>query len=235
VQPPATPQAPLSSPPELGHGTSRLRLGAGLAEGVGGFLEVSYPSYHDLLDPQEGFPPHSQLELLTPTVRYYPDIRRLDLERLDLVRIISLSPFDAFIKKPSWQVNVGYQTLRDVKCRLCHWYKAEVGTGMAGQIGRDESNLAYALFNMEAGLGRAFDPDFRLAPGVTVGSIIQPFEPWKVHLSTSFYYPVVGGRSVYYRHHLHQHIAFTRDLGLRLELNQFKATIEGLAALQIHF
>jgi hypothetical protein len=40
---------------------------------------------------------------------------------------------------------------------------------------------------------------------------------------------------VYYRHHLHQHIAFTRDLGLRLELNQFKATIEGLAALQIHF
>ena len=235
VQSPSIPSAPLSSPPELGHGTSRLRLAAGIAEGLGGFLELSYPSFHDLLDPAEGFPPYSQLELLTPTVRYYPEIRRLDLERLDAVRIISLSPLDAFIKKPSWQVHVGYQTLRDVKCRLCHWYKAEVGTGVAVHIGWEESSLAYAFLNMEAGLARAFDPDFRLAPGVQVGSILQPFSLWKVHLSTSLYYPVVGGHSLYYRHSLHQHIALTRDLGLRLELNQFKTAIEGLAAVQIYF
>jgi Domain of unknown function (DUF4105) len=235
VPTPATPQMPLSSPPELGHGTSRLRLAAGLAEGLGGFLEVSYPSFHDLLDPEEGFPPHSQLELLTPTVRYYPDIRRLDLERFDAVRITSLSPIDAFIQKPSWQVNVGYQTLRDLECRLCHWFKAEVGTGVAMRIRQDDRNLAYAFFNIEAGAAKAFAPDFRLAPGIMLASIIQPFHTWKLHLSTALYYPVVGGRSFYYRNAVHQHIAFTRNLGLRIELNQFKATIEGLTALQIYF
>jgi hypothetical protein len=235
VPTPAFPQMPLSSPPELGHGTSRLRLAAGLAEGLGWFLELSYPSFHDLLDPGEGFPPHSQLELLTPTVRYYPDIRRLDLERFDAVRITSLSPIDAFIQKPSWQVNVGYQTLRDLECRLCHWFRAEVGTGVAVRIGRDDHNLAYAFFNVEAGAAQAFAPDFRLAPGITLASILQPFHQWKLHLSTALYYPVVGGRSFYYRNALHQHIAFTRNLGLRVELNQFKATIEGLAALQIYF
>jgi hypothetical protein len=235
VQTPVIPQTPLSSPPELGHGTSRLRLAAGVTEGIGGFLEFSYPSFHDLLDPPEGFPPHSQLELLTPTVRYYPDIRRLDLERFEAVRLISLSPLDAFVKKPSWQVNVGYQTLWDLECRLCHWVRAEVGTGVALQIGRDDHNVAYVLFNMEAGLAKNFDPDFRLSPGVMVGSIIQLFPPWRVHLSTSLYYPVVGGRSFYYRNFLRQHVVITRDLGLRLELNQFRATIEGLAALQIYF
>jgi Domain of unknown function (DUF4105) len=235
VQTPAIPETQLSSPPELGHGTSRLRLAAGVTEGIGGFLEFSYPSFHDLLDPPEGFPPHSQLELLTPTVRYYPEIRRLDLERFEAVHIISLSPVDAFMKKPSWQVNVGYQTLWDLDCRLCHWFRAEVGSGMALQIGRDDHHLAYALLNMEAGVAKAFNPDFRLSPGVMVGSIIQPLQPWRVHLRTSLYYPVVGGRSFYYRNFLRQHVAFTRNLGLRLELNQFKASIEGLAALQIYF
>jgi hypothetical protein len=235
VQTPAFPHTPLSSPPELGHGTSRLRLATGVTEGIGGFLEFSYPSFHDLLDPPEGFPSYSQLELLTPTVRYYPDIRRIDLERFDAVHIISLSPIDAFMKRPSWQVNVGYQTLWDLECRLCHWLKAEVGTGAALQVGRDDYNLAYALFNMEAGLARAFNPDFRFSPGIMVGSIIQPYQPWRIHLSTSLYYPVMGGHSFYYRNFLRQHIVISRDLGLRLELKQFKAAIEGLAALQIYF
>jgi hypothetical protein len=235
VQTPPIPQPPLSSPPELGHGTSRLRLAAGVMEGIGGFFEFSYPSFHDLLDPPEGFPPHSQLELLTPTVRYYSDIHRLDLDRFEAVRVVSLSPIDAFVKKPSWQVDVGYQTLWDVECRLCHWIKAEAGTGAALQLGRDDHNLAYALFNMEVGLAGAFDPDFRLSPGIMVGSIIQPYQLWRVHLSTSLYYPVLGGRSFYYRNFLRQHIAISRDLGLRLELNQYKTAIEGLAALQIYF
>jgi hypothetical protein len=232
---PDVPQTPLSSPPELGHGTSRLRLAAGVADRLGGFLELSYPSFHDLLDPEEGFPPHSQLEFLTPTVRYYPEIRRFDLERLDVVRIISLSPIDAFIKKPSWQVNVGYQTLRDQECRLCHWFGAEVGTGVAVHIGLDDAHVFYVFGNMEAGVGKAFDPDFRLAPGVTVGSIIRPLSPWKVHLRSALYYPVLGGQSFYYRNALHQHLTITRHFGLRLELNHFKAAIEGLVALQIYF
>jgi len=235
VQTPEISPRSLSSPPEVGHGTSRLRLAAGIAEGLGGFLELSYPSYHDLLDPAEGFPPYSQLELMTPAVRYYPEMRRLDLERVDVVRLISLSPIDAFIKKPSWQVHVGYQTLRDLDCRFCHWYKAEVGTGTAVHVSRDESSLAYAFFNLEVGLARAFEPDVRLAPGIMLGALMQPLAPWKLHLSTALYYPVIGGRRWYYRHALHQHLALTRDLGLRLELNQFKTTIQGLAALQIYF
>jgi hypothetical protein len=68
-----------------------------------------------------------------------------------------------------------------------------------------------------------------------LGSIIRPLSSWKVHLRSALYYPVLGGQSFYYRNALHQHLTITRHLGLRLELNHFKAAIEGLVALQIYF
>jgi hypothetical protein len=229
------PQDPVSSRPELGHGTARLRLAFGFATEQREFFELSYPAFHDLLDPEEGFPPYSQIQLLTPTVRYYPALRRFTLERFDAIRITSLSPVDSFFKKPSWRVDVGYQTLRDVECGLCHWWKAEVGTGVAIPLDQSASHLAYAFFNLETGLSEAFDPDFRLSPGGMVGVVFQPLSVWTLDIGASLYYPVLGGDKLYYRNYLHQHVAFTRNLGVRFELNQFKTTIEGLAALHIYF
>jgi hypothetical protein len=204
-------------------------------EDKGPFVELSYPSFHDLLDPEEGYPPHSQIQLLTPTVRYYPEAHRFTLERFDAVRITSLSPLDAFIRKASWRVDVGYQTLRDVHCSLCHWFKAEAGAGAAVRLGGSDADLAYAFFNVEAGLSGAFEADVRLSPGAMVGATLQPLPPWKVDMGTALYAPVVGAHTMYYRNHLHQHLALSRNLGVRVELNQFKTTIEGLTALHIYF
>jgi hypothetical protein len=232
---PHTPHDPLSTRPELGHGTSRLRLAVGADDDEGVFVELSYPSFHDLLDPEEGFPPHSHIALLTPTVRYYPAAHRLTLERFDAVGITSLSPLNAFFRKVSWRVDIGYQTLRDVDCGLCHWWKAEAGAGMAVHLGQRESNLAYAFFNVEAGLSKAFEPDARLSPGVMVGATLKPLRSWTVDLGAALYAPIMGGRQPYYRNHLRHHLALTPNLGVRVELNQFKTTIEGLTALHIYF
>jgi hypothetical protein len=122
-----------------------------------------------------------------------------------------------------------------VDCGLCHWWKAEAGAGVAVHLGRRESNLAYAFFNVEAGLSKAFEPDVRLSPGVMVGATLQPLRPWTVDLGAALYAPIVGGRQPYYRNYLRHHLAFTPNLGVRLELNQFKTTIEGLTALHIYF
>jgi hypothetical protein len=168
-------------------------------------------------------------------VRYYPEVPRLTLERFDAVRITSLSPLNAFIRKASWRVDVGYQTLRDVDCGLCHWWKAEAGAGVAVRLGRREFDLAYAFFNVEVGLSEAFDPDLRLSPGAMVGATLQPLRRWSVDLGAAVYAPIVGGRKPYYRNHLRQHLALTPNLGIRVELNQFRTTFEALTALHIHF
>ncbi len=222
------------SRPDLGHGTSRLRLAAGLDEDTT-FLELSLPSFHDLLDPEEGFPPHSHIQLLTLTLRYYVEDQALDVERFDAVRITALSPLDAFVKKLSWRVDVGYHTLRDVDCGRCHWFKAEAGTGGALRLGRSDSNLVYAFVNLETGLSQAFDAYFRLSPGLMAGLMVHPLRRWKLHVGSSVYYPLLGGDTFYYRHFLHQQVSFTRHLGVRVEINHDKTTLEGLAALQIYF
>lgn len=222
------------SRPDLGHGTSRLRLAAGLDEDTT-FLELSLPSFHDLLDPEEGFPPHSHIQLLTLTLRYYVEDQALDVERFDAVRITALSPLDAFVKKLSWRVDVGYHTLRDVDCGRCHWFKAEAGTGAALRLGRSDSNLVYAFVNLETGLSKAFDAYFRLSPGLMAGLMVHPLRRWKLHVGSSVYYPLLGDDTFYYRHFLHQQVSFTRHLGVRVEINHDKTTLEGLVALQIYF
>jgi len=115
------------------------------------------------------------------------------------------------------------------------WLKAEAGAGMAVCFGRSESDLAYAFFNVEAGLSEAFAADVRLSPGAMVGVTLRPLRPWKVEMGAALYAPIVGGGTTYYRNYLHQHLALTRNLGVRVELNQFKTTIEGLTAIYIYF
>lgn len=222
------------SRPDLGHGTSRLRLAVGLDADTT-FLELSFPSFHDLLDPDEGFPPHSHIQLLTLTLRYYIEDQTPDVERFDVVRITALSPIDAFVKKLSWRVDVGYHTLRDLDCGRCHWFKAEAGAGWAVRLGRSDANLAYAFANLETGLSHAFDAYFRLSPSLMVGLMVHPWHRWTLDIGASVYYPLLGDDSLYYRNYLHQQVNFTRHLGVRLEINQYKTTIEGLAALHIYF
>ena len=223
------------SRPDLGHGTSRLRLATGLNDEDETFLELSLPSFHDLLDPEEGFPPHSHIQLLTLTLRYYVEDQTLDVERFDVVRITALSPLDTFVQKLSWRVDVGYHTLRDLDCGRCHWFKAEAGTGGALRLGHSDANLVYAFVNLEAGLSQDFDAYFRLSPGLMAGLMVHPLRRWKLDVGASVYYPLLGGDKLYYRNYLHQQISFTRHLGVRVEINQYKTTIEGLAALHIYF
>ena len=92
-----------------------------------------------------------------------------------------------------------------------------------------------SFFNVEVGLSEAFDPDVRLSTGAMVGATLQPWRAWKVDVGASLYAPVVGGRKTYSRNYLHQQLALTRNLAVRVELNQFITTLEGLAALHLYF
>ncbi len=67
-----------------------------------------------------------------------------------------------------------------------------------------------------------------------VGATLQPLRPWKVEMGAALYAPITGGGKTYYRNYLHQHLALTRNLGVRVERNQFKTTLEGLTALHIY-
>ena len=81
---------PWTASPEKGHDTSRAGVGIGW-RGSELITDVSFRvAYHDLLDPDAGYSPDEQIELLGVVVRYYEERNQARLEELTFVDVVSL-------------------------------------------------------------------------------------------------------------------------------------------------
>src|SRR5207249_5818169 len=120
-----------SDPPELGHGSARVKLGVGGNENEL-FEEISIrPGYHDLLAKDTGYSKNSQILFLDITTRYYNESGKFKLDNLKLIDIISLTPYDPLYKKISWKLSVGSDTIRDLDCGYCNSFKTNYGIGLS--------------------------------------------------------------------------------------------------------
>ncbi|ACG71293.1 conserved hypothetical protein [Anaeromyxobacter sp. K] len=135
------PSAPLALPlpearrPERGHGSLRLGVGGGAVDGQGGTVLLDARlALHDLGDPPEGYPPTAQIEFLPTRLRWTPRERRVDLDDVALVRIVSLSPVTRFDARPSWKASFGATTVRDRGCDRCLAFASDLGGGLAAAL-----------------------------------------------------------------------------------------------------
>lgn len=92
--------------PDLSHGSRRLSLGAWHEEGRDYLSLGLRMSLHSLMENRTGFPLGAQINIGNLDLRVEDD-GQLDLNRLDLVDIVSLSPRDNFFKPLSWAVQTG--------------------------------------------------------------------------------------------------------------------------------
>lgn len=98
------------------------------------FEEVNIrAAYHDLLDPEPGFTPDAQIEIMAVALRHYHDQSQVRVERFTPINIISLAPMDALSLAPSWKANVGMQTIRHNGCDLYSNGVGNVGVGAENQ------------------------------------------------------------------------------------------------------
>jgi hypothetical protein len=80
VGPTDIPIEPYVKRPDLGHGTSRIGIGpAGETTGLRGNQRAR--AYHDLLDPEYGYTPDAQIEVMSFAVRHYHNQSQARLER----------------------------------------------------------------------------------------------------------------------------------------------------------
>lgn len=93
--------------PGKGHQPARVDLGYGF-EDDRHFISLSGgPGYHDIFDPQGGFTKGAQVIALQGELRYYPEKNRIELERFDILDILSLSPWNRFLHPVSWKLALG--------------------------------------------------------------------------------------------------------------------------------
>ncbi|MBI4401901.1 MAG: DUF4105 domain-containing protein, partial [Nitrospirae bacterium] len=239
VQPEEFRITPFAAAPEQGHKTSRASLGAGWRNGEL-FEELTVRAgYHDLLDPEIGYTPDAQIELLALSLRHYEQRDHTRLERFTLANIVSLSPMDSLFKSLSWKINAGMQTVRHFRdggeCRFCSNGAINGGIGAAVESRFLNREVYFAFAEAESNVSHAYEHNHRVGGGGTVGLLADLTERWKILLSTTYLRFPLGERSDDVRLFFGQRYTLHKDLTLRFEFNHRDRDNDALFAVQAFF
>ncbi len=179
---------PEARDPASGHGTAMVAAGAG-ADRRRPFLEVGWRGVlHDLAGPQQGYAPNTQIELMSGTLRIGDAGPVPTLEQLDLVRIASLAPYDAWAPKPSWRLSTGFDRMHEADCD-CLTYQGTGGPGLAVEGG---PFVLYTFADLDLRIGAAFRDRFRAAAGASLGTLWQATSFWRWSVEGGYLYPFFG-------------------------------------------
>jgi hypothetical protein len=212
-----TPIEPFVTRPELGHRTTRIGVGAGYRQDEW-FEEVSLrASYHDLLDPEPGYAPGYQIELLSGALRHYEQAGQTRLERFTLANVMSLTPADALFMSPSWKVNVGMQTLRHNDCRYCTAGVANGGAGLTFETHLLKREYFFGFGEVETTYSHAFEEKHRAGGGGTLGMMADLTDRWRLLASASYLRFPLGEKSDEVRWSVGQRYTLAKDAALRFE------------------
>ncbi|MEQ1793219.1 MAG: DUF4105 domain-containing protein [Nitrospira sp.] len=235
VTPSDLPILPYVKQPDLGHGTSRLGVGAGWRN-QRAFEEVNFRgAYHDLLDPEPGYTPDAQIELVSVGVRHYHDQSQARVERFGLINITSLSPIDALSRAPSWKVNIGMNTIRHHGCQLCSNGVASGGIGGAVESQLLKREVYFAFAEAEANYSRAYDERHRVGGGGTIGMLSDLTDRWKLMLSGSYLRYALGDKSEDIRWFVGSRYTLSQDWAVRVEYNHRDRDNDVVLSIQAFF
>lgn len=218
--------------PEVGHPSSRVSVQLGKEQSMGVYSQAQVRfALHDYLDPPRGYPKFSQVEMMGTQVRYYADQKKVEVEDLNLVRLMNISPVTDLGRDLSWKAELGGRRIRDENCSRCFASVLEVGVGYSVKLLSESILYSFAEFSP------AYSPSFfsskgRLGVGPALG-IIWNTDKWGFHLGGKYQYQAFTLRPHTYeltsefRYHPDQKLMFgvigkvyttTWDMGLNLHL-----------------
>jgi hypothetical protein len=234
--PPAPAPLERPFPLEAGHDTARLGLGGGVSS-RGSFEELAWrPSLHDLSSVGEGYIPDSQLEMGAVRLRFDNDDREFSIERLDIATIISMSPWDPWVRKPSWKLSTGVDQAKELGCSgaSCMYYNLNAGGGLSAQSHLWRRELYYAMAETDFGFGPVLAQDWRAGAGGSAGVIVDLSSRWRV-LGEATYIDYAQRSAPRQRLRLTSSVRLTRDTELRLILDRRTPDEEAGAMFYLFF
>nr|MBV6631005.1 DUF4105 domain-containing protein [Oceanococcus sp. HetDA_MAG_MS8] len=156
---PADPPRP--GAPEESHHSRQLSLRLGERDGQG-FSELGLRwSFHDLDDNAHGFLRGAQINIGAMRLRWAQD--QLQLQQLDLVNILSLTPRDAFFSPWSWGVRFGLERAPFTLAQDLDWHLSGGGGG-SWFWGRRWQSFALLQARVDAPWHMDRDPHLGLGP-----------------------------------------------------------------------
>ncbi len=227
------PQAPSPVRPDQGHPTGRLGLSYGFSN-RSQFEEVSIrPAAHDQDEPSEGYLAGSKLEMFHLKLRYDNRQKIAYLKQLLMVDLVSLTPWDRWVRAPSWKFNFGLTTANDLNLDPGHdlFFKVNLGAGPSFRLPLGKNTLAYGMAELDSGLGDVFRDAYRFGGGAN-GGIMAEFGPrFRIRFDAQYLnYPVGDVRSAVKLHVIPTY-KLSRTLSLRAQLQRQNRYKEALLSL----
>jgi len=209
-------------PPNQGHGTARVALGAGWLDGRF-FLEAqARPAFHDLMDPEGGYTRGAQINFLDVAGRLYPEDQEVRLQRFTLIDIFSVTPRDPFLQPISWKANTGLISRRIPRSGAAHAglaeryvWRANGGAGLA--VEPWPRTLAYGFIEATGDASSHLADDYGIGPGLSTGVFVGPrSDRWKGHLFAQTTRFTLGDHDTAARYGLDQRLTLTAQTALQL-------------------
>lgn len=228
------PITPYATQPETGHASRRLGIGLGQGNGAA-FIELNArAAYHDLLEPVAGYTPDAQIEMLDLAVRYYAG-GPLALERLTLLDITSLRPFDRLTPRPAWQIHAGWLSAARADCYDCTLFHLGGALGLAAESSWPWRMLWFGLPGLAFESGATPDDGEQAGPSLTVGVLAQPDANWTLKASAFWLNDQWGDSGTTLRAQLQQNLALARDLALQTTWRYQPGWHEFMLGLRVYF
>ena len=235
VPPMEMPIEPYVKRPDLAHGTSRIGIGAGWRNDRA-FEELNVrAAYQDLLDPEYGYTPDAQIEVMSFAVRHYHNQSQARLERFTPLNMVSLSPMDSLFHAPSWKLNLGMNTIAHGGCQLCTNGYLNGGIGAAVESHVLGRQVWYAMAEVEANASKAYEENHRIGGGGTIGLLADITDRWKLLATGSYLRYALGETSDDFRWSVGQRFSLTTNLAIRVEYNHRSHDDDVLATLHLYF
>lgn len=229
-QSPPTPPAP----PEHGHDTTRVGLGGGRSAGQWFGQLALRPALHDLLGNETGYTPNTHLEFMNTVLRYNR-ASRVSLNRLDVIRIISVTPYDRLIAKPSWQISTGFFPVEDLRLRDRTAATLEFGIGGAAQSGWWRREVWYLLAEVAAQYGAVFDGRYRAGLGATGGLLFDVTSKARAHAFSTYRTYPLGDDSSDLASNLELRYTLSKDWDARIGWKHRTDGSEALIGINAYF
>ncbi|MEI7482064.1 MAG: DUF4105 domain-containing protein [Elusimicrobiota bacterium] len=154
-----------------------LRLGAGLVSLKNG------PAYEvrgrfavqDLLDDPTGYLPDAVLEMGSFRLRHEPRYNRLYMKEGRLAKVMSLNPWDDWVRRPSWEISAGIEQADETgrqSGRAAVW-AMNAGSGLAVEFQLPLRQVWYVLAEADSAFGPALDANWRAGAGLKAGVLAE--------------------------------------------------------------
>ena len=191
--------------------------------------------FTDLLDPEYGYTPDAQIEVLSVALRHYYRRNHTRIDRFTLLNITSLFPVDSLFLKPSWKLDTGFDTIQRNDCRFCLVGRANGGIGLAAESRWLTREVYFAFAEIVGEYGKAFDRNYRIGGGLSAGALVDITDRWKIAATTTYLGFAAGDQKPEWRVSAQQRYTLSRNLALRLDFNQRANRQDYLLNLHVYF